>query len=198
MTRCTYDNVMNHYCGVRKGQHQRDDWRQRPLTDSMKRYAQKDSHYLLCIYSRMTLDVAARGSLGELFSLCDKLALRMYEKRLFWAGSIVMSFQKAFGDRVLTLAQRAVWCALFALRDKRARQEDLAVQCVCPDKLLAGLAERCPTTPAEVRLAVTSALRQADPRNFRPDEWFLHNATSIASLIQDVLRQFNQGGDRGN
>lgn len=46
--------LLQHYCGVLADKkYQLADWRQRPLTEEMLKYAREDTHYLLYVYDMM-------------------------------------------------------------------------------------------------------------------------------------------------
>ena len=56
-------HLLKAICGVEADKaHQLADWRVRPLTEEMLRYARGDTHYLLHVYDRLKADLAARGA----------------------------------------------------------------------------------------------------------------------------------------
>ena len=46
-------------------QFQLADWRERPLSEQMKRYARLDTHYLLYIFDRMVSELLSNGMKTE-------------------------------------------------------------------------------------------------------------------------------------
>ena len=54
--------LLQHYCKVLADKkYQMADWRIRPLSDEMQKYAREDTHYLLYIYDRIRKDLLEEG-----------------------------------------------------------------------------------------------------------------------------------------
>ena len=52
----SYDYLLQHYCKIRVDKrYQLADWRIRPLPAEMIRYAREDTHYLLYVYDRISV-----------------------------------------------------------------------------------------------------------------------------------------------
>ena len=55
--------LLQYCCGVTASKkYQMADWRQRPLSPQMERYAREDTHYLLYIYHRMRNELIRRST----------------------------------------------------------------------------------------------------------------------------------------
>ena len=55
--------LLKHYCNLEADkQFQLADWRIRPLTDQLIKYAREDTHYLIFIYIQMKNDLIAKGN----------------------------------------------------------------------------------------------------------------------------------------
>jgi exosome complex exonuclease RRP6 len=56
MERNSLEHLLRHFCGVTANkEYQNADWRSRPLSDEMIKYAREDTHYLLYMYDLMRL-----------------------------------------------------------------------------------------------------------------------------------------------
>lgn len=56
-------HLLQGYCGViADKKYQLADWRQRPLSEEMLKYAREDTHYLLYIYDMMRKDLIVKGA----------------------------------------------------------------------------------------------------------------------------------------
>jgi len=93
---------LQHFAGVQADKkYQLADWRQRPLSEEMLRYAREDTHYLLYIYDRLKGELAAKstGVVGEkdmvlhVFERSAAVANKRYEKPLMTPTSHVALFQ---------------------------------------------------------------------------------------------------------
>ena len=55
--------LLKHYINLEAAKHfQLADWRIRPLTDELLKYAREDTHYLIFIYIQMKNDLIAKGN----------------------------------------------------------------------------------------------------------------------------------------
>eukprot|EP00762_Andalucia_godoyi_P007043 ANDGO_07662.mRNA.1 Exosome complex exonuclease RRP6 len=143
-----YAHSLVQYCNVvTDKKFQLADWRIRPLTEEMSRYARMDSHFLLYIFAQMTKELSEKNLLQECFARSDAVALKMYEKDLLTDRSHVFALRKyeTSGRGKLTANQRAAFRELYHWRDRLARFEDESVQFVCPNAVLASIAVTLPT-----------------------------------------------------
>ena len=84
-------------------QYQRADWRVRPLTSEMKKYAVMDTHYLLYIYDRLRQELLLKGSepMAAVLQNSADICLKTYEKKEFKADG----YQNLISKHRLHLAQ---------------------------------------------------------------------------------------------
>ena len=87
-------------------QYQLADWRIRPLSQEMARYAREDTHYLLYVYDRLRLQLLARDGgqqlLQDVLDRSAAVSLRTYTK-------------PAYDDQVPTLCG-CCFCARLNMR----------------------------------------------------------------------------------
>lgn len=70
MFKFSYAYLLNNYCGVTTNKiYQRADWRERPLSPEMLKYARMDTHYLLTIYDHMRIDLQNQAKTMNLSAL---------------------------------------------------------------------------------------------------------------------------------
>lgn len=114
------------------------DWRIRPLTEEMKKYAQEDTHYLLYLYDLMKNELLSRSKshnlLLEVLRKSKELCLQRYEKPLFTPNAYVGAIETL--NLLLTPQQSNVFAALFEWRDRVGREQDESVGYVLPKHVL--------------------------------------------------------------
>ncbi|EEA27727.1 exosome nuclease subunit [Talaromyces marneffei ATCC 18224] len=125
--------------------YQMADWRLRPLTEEMLRYARADTHYLLYIYDCLRNELLEkstpkRNQIDYVLERSKTEALQRYERPVYdMAGG-----QGAGGwhdllsrnPALLSKEQFAVFRAVHEWRDRVAREEDEGLQCVFPRHML--------------------------------------------------------------
>ncbi|KAH7441963.1 hypothetical protein KP509_03G064000 [Ceratopteris richardii] len=128
--------------------YQMADWRLRPLTVEMIKYAREDTHYLLYIRDLLQEKLVASQAedkqelLVEVLRRSRDICLRLYEKEI----TTETSFLQVYGldDRKFNTQQLSVLSALYSWRDQTARVEDESTGYVLPNHLLLKLAEEMP------------------------------------------------------
>lgn len=133
--------------------YQMADWRLRPLTEEMLRYARADTHYLLYIYDCLRNELVEKSEPENnlVDYVCEQSkteALQRFERPVYDA----VHGQGAGGwydlltrtSSLLSKEQFAVFKAVHQWRDQVARQEDEGVQCVFPKHALFKLAMAMP------------------------------------------------------
>jgi exosome complex exonuclease RRP6 len=81
--------LLQTYCGVTADKrYQQADWRVRPLTSEMLRYARDDTHYLLYIYNTMKAALVEKAGgttmlVEEVLRASELVALYQYVKPVF-------------------------------------------------------------------------------------------------------------------
>ena len=126
--------------------YQRANWKARPLTPEMMRYAQFDTHYLIELRNR--LDDLLKKS--EFYDLAQEDFLRICDvngsasiprERLCW---------KVNGSHELTPQQMAVLQELCLYRDAIAEKLDRPLFKVIPDQTLVEISRHCPFDYSEL------------------------------------------------
>lgn len=140
-----------HYEADKK--YQMADWRLRPLTEEMFRYARADTHYLLYIYDYLRNELLANSTANrnQIDYVCERSkteALQRYERPVYdaaegqGAGGWYDLLSRNSGQ--FTKEQFAVFKAVHEWRDGVARQEDEGLQCVFPRHVLFKVASAMP------------------------------------------------------
>ncbi|KAK4577279.1 hypothetical protein RGQ29_027699 [Quercus rubra] len=170
--------LLETYCGVTTNKLlQREDWRQRPLSNEMVQYARIDAHYLLYIANCLIAELkqqeneiscpddkfhfvleASRRSNMTCLQLYTKdvegfpgesAASSLSSRHLNGQGGVSSNFETKFPDLVRRLC---------AWRDLMARLHDESLRYVLSDQAIVALADRAPMTTTEV----CNTINQAD------------------------------------
>lgn len=137
-------------------QFQLSDWRARPLPQELLDYARADTHFLLNIYDNLR-NMLLEGSTPENNMLeyvlreSQKVALQVYVNPVYDvetgrgpAGWLALLNQRStrFSNE-----QFAVFRAVHAWRDNKARDTDEGIQNILPNRFVWQIAENMPTSP---------------------------------------------------
>uniref|UniRef100_A0A7R9U4W7 3'-5' exonuclease domain-containing protein n=1 Tax=Pinguiococcus pyrenoidosus TaxID=172671 RepID=A0A7R9U4W7_9STRA len=134
-------HLLEKHCAVQKDKKmQLADWRVRPLSEEMMRYALSDTFYLLDIYAQLRIELHAKGSASAVQAVLEaskEVALRRYEHERFNASGYLGvlskirppagSAPKSPSDRLDWDLQEKCLAALWDWRDAVARYEDESV-----------------------------------------------------------------------
>ncbi|EFJ27175.1 hypothetical protein SELMODRAFT_95804, partial [Selaginella moellendorffii] len=139
--------LLQTFCGVTPDKrYQLADWRLRPLSAEMLKYAREDTHYLLYVYDKMKGMLRDAETTEDLYlEVCQRsrdLCLQLYEKELFTESSFLHIYGLA--EKNLTPEKLAIVAGLYAWRDKLCRSEDESTGYILPNSLLFRLAEDAP------------------------------------------------------
>jgi len=133
--------------GVRLDKSQQlTDWSARPLSESVRRYAADDVAYLFPLAAALRDQLEARGREAWVTAECERLRTavpRATEPDTAWwriKGAATMKGEKA------RIAQ-----AVAAWRERRAQRTDVPPRFVLSELALAGIVNRPPRTPDDVR-----------------------------------------------
>ena len=121
------------------------DWLRRPLTDDQRRYAAMDVAHLLELHDGLVASLTTAGRLGWVEDACEELRTRP-------AGAIDpdQAWLRLKDVRVLRAKSRGVAQAVAAWRERRAATSDIPPRQVLPDLAVLGIAQKMPTTSAEL------------------------------------------------
>lgn len=126
-------NMLEDWLGIRHSKkHQKYDWARRPLPESVRRYAQVDTRYLLPLRDALRAELAAAGRLQEAqeyFADVTRFELKSpaFDPEGFWA---------LVRPNALNREQTAVLRELYILRDELARAHDHPSQRLISNKAL--------------------------------------------------------------
>jgi len=137
----------------------RTDWLQRPLSEAQLRYAAEDVAHLPALYQRLAERLHTRpGRLEWVHEDCAELLAR------FRARGASADYRAIAGAWRLDARRLAVLRALYAWRERTAREKDLPRGWVVPDAVLLRLADQCPVR--EEQLGAIADLAPASRRKF--------------------------------
>ncbi|KAI9728249.1 MAG: exosome nuclease subunit [Cirrosporium novae-zelandiae] len=158
-------------------QYQLADWRTRPLSDVMMKYARSDTHYLLYIYDRLRNDLIEQSNpslpdgdlIDQILDNSKKEALQRYERpfyddargsgRFGWYNLLTRS------SAIFTKEQFSVFRAVHRWRDTVARKEDDSIYYVMANKTIYNLARAMPIDVSSV-IAACNPITPAIERRF--------------------------------
>jgi ribonuclease D len=124
------------------------DWLRRPLTADQQHYAAGDVAHLLELHDRLTAKLSALGRLQWALDACEELRTRPTG-----AADPEQAWLKLKDVRVLKARARGVAQAVAAWRERRAAAVDVPVRQILPDLAILGIAQKHPSTPAELAQA---------------------------------------------
>lgn len=170
------------------------DWRIRPLTQSMIKYARRDTHYLLYIYDCLKIDLINKAteagkdpkeSLVEVWDRSKGVSLIQYAK----PNKFNRSYYTIYNNQKFLLgdAKLAVFKKLWEWRYNKARELDESTEYILENSLLCKIAATIPQGTAEL-LKVK--------KNF-PEKCKLH-AKAIVQLICKTLNSLKEREENGD
>lgn len=167
----SYAELIEHMLNVTLAKaHTRTDWSQRPLSAEQLRYAADDAHYLAQAYLMQRDMLEALNRLDWLEADFASLAnANRYLPMPDQAFRRVKDSQRLRGVKLAVLQQLAAWRELRAIKLNKPRKW------ILPDELLVVLAERLPSTTAQV-LTIIDGQKEARQAT----------ADSLAECIQDA------------
>jgi exosome complex exonuclease RRP6 len=140
--------LLKHYCNIDADKtFQLADWRMRPLPESLLKYAQQDTHYLLYIYDNIKNDLLnlANGQstlVKGVFHDSKIICLKRFIKPVMTDNShkdLYLKSKRSFDNQQLFALRE-----IFAWRDKIAREEDESHPYVLPNHMLLQICESLP------------------------------------------------------
>jgi ribonuclease D len=133
------------------------DWLHRPLTDDQQTYAAADVAHLLQLHDVLVGELERLGRLSWALDACEELRVRPTG-----ATDPDQAWLRLKDVRALKPRGRGVARAVAAWRERRAAAVDIPVRQVLPDLAVLGIAQKQPTTLAELARA-----RGVDERHSR-------------------------------
>ena len=134
-------NLLEDLLGINHAKkHQKADWAQRPLTESKRRYAQMDTHYLLRLRDLLAQQLKQLGRLEEAYEyFADVIDFELKSEDFNPEG-----FWDLCGPNDLNARQMAVLRELYILRDELAQMHDHPSQMLISNKALLRIASAKP------------------------------------------------------
>ncbi|XP_050370361.1 protein RRP6-like 2 [Argentina anserina] len=163
LERNSLEHLLQHYCYVSASkEYQNADWRFRPLTKEMIRYAREDTHYLLYIYDLMRTKLSSMpkesensdAPLVEVYRRSYDICMHLYEKEVFTENSYLHIY--GLQGACFNSQQLAIVSGLCEWRDVIARTEDESTGYVLPNKTLLELAKQMPDTTNKLKKVLKS------------------------------------------
>ncbi|XP_015691201.1 protein RRP6-like 2 isoform X2 [Oryza brachyantha] len=195
MERNSLEHLLSHLCGVTANkEYQTADWRSRPLSDAMIKYAREDTHYLLYMYDLMKLrlrneSTAENDLLLEVQKRSNEICLQLYEKELLTDTSYLHIY--GLQEHDLDAEQLAIVYALHQWRDYIAREEDESTGYVLPNKALIEIAKKMPTNTTELKRIVKSKYPFVDEYLEQIVE-IIRNATESSYVFESRAEQLKK------
>jgi ribonuclease D len=124
------------------------DWLRRPLTPEQQDYAAGDVAHLLELHDILTAELLSLGRLDWALDACEELRTRP-------TGAIdpEQAWLRLKDVRILKAKARGVAQSVTAWRERRAAAVDVPVRQILPDLAILGIAQKHPSTPAELAQA---------------------------------------------
>ncbi|KAI3706595.1 hypothetical protein L6452_24451 [Arctium lappa] len=184
MERNSLEYLLLYFCGISANKkYQTADWRLRPLTDEMLRYAREDTHYLLHIYDVMRIMLVLsspdpnfpQALLLEVYQRSYGICMQLYQKDVLTEYSYLNIYGLHAAD--FNGQQLAIVAGLCEWRDIVARAEDESTGYILPNKSLIKIAKHMPVTTGDLR----RLLKFKHPHVER-------NLGSVVSIIQHSMQ----------
>lgn len=154
LPRFSLAHLLKRYCDIDADkQYQLADWRQRPLSVEMTRYAREDTRYLLFIYKRMKEDLLLKSDpnasnlVREVHKQSTQLCLQVYSKPQVSEDdcrALLTKLTASAGVAAFSELQQRVFRRLYFWRDAVAREEDESSMYVLPNQLLVQITGHLP------------------------------------------------------
>lgn len=121
------------------------DWLRRPLTADQQHYAAGDVAHLLQLHDLLTDKLTSLGRLAWALDACEELRTRPTG-----ATDPEQAWLRLKDVRVLKARARGVAQSVTAWRERRAAAVDVPVRQILPDLAILGIAQKHPSTAAEL------------------------------------------------
>lgn len=167
------------------------DWRQRPLTEDMYRYARSDTHYLLYIYDRLRLELTKRELLPRVWERSAAVARKRHLKIRYnpeMPRQLAAKYGLGFDQHQMRLLEE-----LYRWRDRKAREEDESLNYVAPVRTLFGIVRA-----RDDARTVKGLLEKGFPSNRTVPPMIADHAEELVRLISDALDAKLEVEDRTN
>ncbi|KAF5799371.1 putative ribonuclease D [Helianthus annuus] len=198
LERNSLEFLLRYFCGVAANkEYQNADWRLRPLTAEMLRYATEDTHYLLYIYDLMKKRLLSsstdpdcpEAALVEVYQRSYDVCMQLYQKEILTENSYLNLYGLHAAD--LSGQQLAIVAGLFEWRDVIARSEDESTGYILPNKVLIEIAKQMPVTPGKLRHLLKSKLPYIE-RNLGAVVSIIRHSMQNAVAFEPVAKKLKE------
>ncbi|XP_076881069.1 protein RRP6-like 2 [Bidens hawaiensis] len=198
LERNSLEYLLRHFCDVAANkEYQNADWRLRPLTKEMLRYAREDTHYLLYIYDVMKRRLLSlpkdpdctEEPLVEVYQRSYNLCMQLYQKELMTKNSYLSIYGLHAAD--LSGQQLAIVAGLCEWRDGIARSEDESTGYILPNKVLIEIAKQMPVTLGKLRHVLKSRLHYIE-RNLGAVVSIIRHSMQNAVAFEPVAKKLKE------
>lgn len=198
LERNSLEYLLRYYCEVAANkEYQNADWRLRPLTDEMLRYAREDTHYLLYIYDVMKRKLLSSSTdpdcpeapLVEVYQRSYDLCMLLYQKEILTENSYQSIYGLPAAD--LNSQQLAIVAGLYEWRDLIARSEDESTGYILPNKVLIEVAKQMPVTPGKLRQVMKSRHTYIE-RNLGPVVSVIRHSMQNADAFEEAAKKLKE------
>ncbi|KAG9023935.1 exosome nuclease subunit [Tulasnella sp. JGI-2019a] len=185
--------LLSKYCEFTADKrYQLADWRIRPLPAEMLYYARSDTHFLLFVYDSLRKDLLEHSqgtdeAIRRVLQNSETTSLNIYGVDVRDVEESKDALMKR-GNRSLNGKSRFIFDAIYAWRDRVAREEDESTSYVLPNHQLFALVEHPPVNAVKVLAAVrpTPPLVQA-----RATELFKIIKDSLDAYLRSEIQRMN-------
>ena len=206
-------NILEAQFGLKPNKRfQRADWKARPISDEMMRYAQLDTHYLFELRDRLERKLHA-SSMYELAQEDFALGCQVNGSA---PAPVEQACWRVNGARELSLQQMAVLRELCIYRDRVARRLDRPLFKVISDRILVEIARHCPFDARELARVhgvqnwllrkhgreILAAVRRGlesvpleSPRHKRPGAAFFNRMDAVRTWRKNTARKMGIESD---
>jgi exosome complex exonuclease RRP6 len=141
--------LLSKFCNVTANKvHQKDDWRIRPLTKEMLKYAREDTHYLLYIYDCLKKQLLLKSFKNErpilnFFSIVMEKSKDICLKKYFKPEIKDYNYYGLISRNALILSksQISIFKIIYKYRDYVARKENRSPEFILPNNRIFSLAK---------------------------------------------------------
>ncbi|XP_010557005.1 PREDICTED: protein RRP6-like 3 isoform X2 [Tarenaya hassleriana] len=203
--------LLETFCGVATNKLlQREDWRQRPLSEEMVQYARTDAHYLLYIAKSLTSELKKQSTdssspddkfhfLLEASRRSNMICLQLYTKETedfpgdAAASSLLFRHLNGYGDGStisLDMEFQDLVRKLCAWRDLMARIHDESSRNVLSDQAILNLAYKLPSTTEDIYDTISQADLSTESLSFSfsvqtPSHVVCSHSNDVYQMIKD-------------
>jgi ribonuclease D len=154
----TFASLLQRYCNeTTDKEFQLADWRVRPLSHDMTKYARRDTHFLLYIADRLMQDIISRAKeenknpreeLVHVFNMSKDVSLLQFRKPQLFSRQFYSLYETQ--SNIWSSSRMGLFKELWTWRNTKAREDDESETYVLNTNFLLELVSKLPTTMSAV------------------------------------------------